>query len=119
MLNPLFLGTAIFACCGKPHLIYAGIPSAREEAETEFTKHVAAAQQGFGPVQPGSEMLTEVPALQFMQLESFYHQIELPEPDIHVVHVQSREQLDALLDAIGAKKDDTPVPTHAAPETKQ
>ena len=119
----LFIGIATFPCCGEPHLIYAG---AEDEAacRAQFAATLdEAAQFRNGPAT--SSMFVEVGLLQLVQMTQLVQaamEEAAPKPEVHVVRVQSREQLDALLDAIGAKKsdaDETPTPTHDAPSTPQ
>jgi len=115
----LFIGIATFPCCGEPHLIYAGTEDeATCRAQFASTLDEAAAFRG-GPAT--SSMFVEVGLMQLVQMMQLVQRAMEPEPEVHVVHIQSREQLDALLDAIGAKTDDTPTPTptHTGPRTPQ
>ena len=116
----LFIGIATFPCCGEPHLIYAGTgDEATCRAQFASTLDVAAAFRG-GPAT--SSAFTEVGLTQLVQMTQLVQRAmeeAAPEPEVRVVRITSREQLDALLDAIGAKKGETPAPTHDAPRTPQ
>lgn len=114
----LFIGIATFPCCGEPHLIYAGVED-EAACRAQFADALdEAAQFRNGPAT--SSMFVEVGLLQLVQMTQLVQRaMEEPPPEVHVVHVKSREQLDALLDAIGAKADETPAPTHDAPSTPQ
>ena len=115
----LFIGIATFPCCGEPHLIYAGTEDeATCRAQFASTLDEAAAFRG-GPAT--SSMFVEVGLMQLVQMMQLVQRAMEPEPEVHVVHIQSREQLDALLDAIGAKTDCTAILSRSAgsPRTAQ
>ena len=113
----LFIGIATFPCCGEPHLIYAGVED-EAACRAQFAKTLDEAAQ-FRNGKATSSMFVEVGLLQLVQMMQLVQRaMEEPPPEVHVVRVQSREQLDALLDAIGAKKE-WPETTHDAPSTPQ
>ena len=88
----LFIGIATFPCCGEPHLIYAGTEDeATCRAQFASTLDEAAAFRG-GPAT--SSMFVEVGLMQLVQMMQLVQRAMEPEPEVHVVHIQSREQLD-------------------------
>ena len=136
-MKSLFIGTAVFPCCGTPHLIYAS-KAPREVATAQFASALHAAEPGHGG--PASQaMLTEVAGEDFLSIEAMYH--DLPPPPTAQVHllqvnnpaqleallqamskrqINSPAQLEALLQAMGKNPEpETPTPTHPAPETPQ
>lgn len=114
----LFIGIATFPCCGEPHLIYAGADS-EEVCRAQFASTLDEAAQ-FRNGKATSSMFVEVGLLQLVQMmELVRRAMEEPQPEVHIMRVESREQLVALLDTLGAKADETPAPTHDAPSTPQ
>lgn len=112
-MHSLFLGIAIFPCCGKPHTIMAS-REPRAVCEANFAQVLHAAEPGHGG--PALQaMLVEVPALQFLEIEAMYH--DLPLPEINVLRVTSLDELKTVLGLINP--DGTVKDVHDAPEWPQ
>lgn len=96
-MHNLFLGMAIFSCCGKPHLIMASRDT-REVCEANFQAALAKAAITMGNGKPALKtMLIEVPGWQFMQIEALFHDIPLSEPELQVFAVDSLDEAIELL----------------------
>lgn len=117
-MKSLFIGTAVFPCCGTPHLIYAS-KAPREVAVAQFAFALHAAEPGHGG--PATQaMLTELAGEDFLSIEAMYHDLPPPPTQVHLVQIDDPAQLDALLQAMGKEPEpETPMPTHPAPETPQ
>lgn len=104
-MHNLFLGMAIFSCCGKPHLVMASRDT-REVCEANFQATLAKAAKTMGNGEPASQsMLIEIPGWQFMEIEAMFHGIELPEPDVQVFAVNSPAEAIELLKSMGLTPD--------------
>lgn len=97
-LLSMFLGIAVFDCCGKPHVVYHEKADTPAEGEKAFAERLAAIRPTMG--EPKSTTFVEVPAFQFMTMESLYHDIPLPEPEVTVLQVGSIEELKHLIGMI-------------------
>jgi hypothetical protein len=111
-VKDIHFGIGIFACCGKPHVVYSSGNCSREEAEADFAESLVNAIPTMG-IASQSFLLT-MPGEQFMQIEAHYH--GLPEPDLQpqvsVMVVDSPEALKQVLKSMGIEPD-------APPPTKQ
>lgn len=118
-MKDIHFGIGIFACCGKPHVVFSSGNCSREEAEADFAESLTNAIPTMG-IASQSFLLT-MPGEQFMQIEAHYHHLPLPEPQVSVMVVDSHEKLAEVLKSMGIPRDaeSGPAPTHAAPDTKQ
>lgn len=112
-LLSMFLGIAVFDCCGKPHVVYHEKADTAAEGEKAFAARLAAIRPTMG--EPKSTSFVEVPAFQFMTMESLYHDIPLPEPELHVLRVGSLEELKELIGMVEAGVDPSTIPVGPKP----
>lgn len=104
-MKDIHFGIGIFACCGKPHCIFnSGGGISREQAEIDFGKAIANVYPIMG--EASQTMLLTMSALQFMEIESRFHGIALPEPQVQVVVAESPADLEAKLRELGVLQGD-------------
>ena len=118
-MKDIHLGIGIFECCGQPHVVYSSSGLSREDAEAEFHQSLKAHAALMG--EATQTMLVTMPGQQFMEIESHYHDIPLPEPEVRVVVIDSPEKLQEVLKGMGIERDADagPAQTHAPHATKQ
>ena len=118
-LRDVHFGIGIFACCGEPHVVYTSSGMTREEAQADFAEALVNAIPAMG-IAKQSFLLT-MSGQQFMEIESHYHDIPLPEPEVRVVVVDSPEMLAEVLKDMGIDRDTEagPAQTHGPHATKQ
>lgn len=118
-MKDIHFGIGIFECCGKPHAVFTAGGCSRETAEADFAEALVNAIPVMG-IAKQSFLLT-MSGQQFMEIESHYHGIPLPEPEVRVMVVDSSEKLQEVLKSMGIDPDADagPAPTHDAPQTKQ
>lgn len=73
----LHLGICVFACCNKPHVVFAARGNNAEEAEADFARALIAMQGVTGKAL--TTMFVTMPGEQFMEIESNYHGLDMPE----------------------------------------
>ena len=118
-MKDIHLGIGIFECCGQPHAVFAAGGCSRETAEADFAEALVNAIPVMG-IAKQSFLLT-MSGQQFMEIESRYHGVPLPEPEVRVVVVDSPEKLQEVLKDMGIERDADagPAQTHAPHATKQ
>lgn len=118
-MKDIHLGIGIFACCGEPHVVYTSSGMTREEAQADFAEALVNAIPVMG-IAKQSFLLT-MSGQQFMEIESHYHGIPLPEPSVQVMVIDSPEKLAEVLKSMGIDRDAEtgPAQTHATHTTKQ
>ena len=118
-MKDIHFGIGIFGCCGKPHVVYSASGLSREDAEAEFHQSLKAHAALMG--EATQSFLLTMSGQQFMEIESHYHGVPLPEPEVRVMVVDSPEKLQEVLKSMGIDPDADagPAQTHAQHATKQ
>ena len=118
-MKDIHFGIGIFGCCGKPHAIFVCGGVDRATAEADFAEALVNAIPVMG-IAKQSFLLT-MSGQQFMEIESHYHGIQLPEPTVQVMVVDSPEKLQEVLKGTGIERDAEtgPTQTHDPHATKQ
>ena len=118
-MKDIHFGIGIFGCCCKPHVTFVCGGVDRATAEADFAESLTNAIPVMG-IAKQSFLLT-MSGQQFMEIESHYHDIPLPEPEVRVVVVDSPEKLQEVLKSMGIDPDADagPAQTHAPHATKQ
>ena len=118
-MKDIHFSIGIFECCGKPHAIFTCGGVDRATAEADFAKAPVNAIPVMG-IAKQSFLLT-MSGQQFMEIESHYHGIQLPEPTVQVMVVDSPEKLQEVLKSMGIERDADagPAQTHGPHATKQ
>lgn len=107
-MKDIHFGIGIFACCGKPHVVFSSGNCSREEAEADFAEMLTNTIPTMG-IASQSFLLT-MPGEQFMQIEAHYHGLPEPqfEPQVSVMVVDSPEKLAEVLRDMGITRDPPP-----------
>lgn len=73
----LHLGICVFACCNKPHVVFAARGNDAEAAEADFARALIAMQGVTGKAL--TTMFVTIPGEQFMEIETNYHGLDMRE----------------------------------------
>ena len=103
-LPNLYLGLAVFACCGKPHVIYASKGNNDALAESQFAETLANARATMG--EPKQTMFNVMPPFQAAEIISRYLDMDTPQPEVHMIVADSPADLEAKLRELGVLQGD-------------
>ena len=73
----LHLGICVFACCNKPHVVFAARGNNAEAAEADFARALIGMQSVMGEAL--TTMFVTMPGEQFIEIETSYHGLSMPE----------------------------------------